>query len=119
MGAAGVVEGKVFSQTVPSVVDGGVGFEVHVFVFDGPPQPFREDIIHAPSTTVHTDRDIFIQQECSVLRAREVTALIRIMNLRRGFDQRSLQIFQTEIYLERRGQFPSDDVTAEPVEEGD
>ena len=55
-----VVEEKVGIETFLSFLNGGVGFDVDVFIFDSVPQTLGEDVIHTPATSVHTDCDTSI-----------------------------------------------------------
>lgn len=71
-----VVEREVNVQPFPSVVNGGVGFDVDVFVFDGAPQALGEDVVHTTSMTVHADLDSILRQDVRVRRACEVAALV-------------------------------------------
>jgi hypothetical protein len=35
----------------------GIAFEIEVFIFERPPQPFDEDIVHQASPAIHRDSD--------------------------------------------------------------
>lgn len=114
-----VVEVEVGSDTGSSFIDRTVGMQVHVFILDRPPEPFREDVVHAPASAVHADLHIFSKDETGEIAARELNPLIRVPNIRHGDLEGIRECLNAEIRFKRRRHFPSDDVPAEPIENGD
>ena len=52
-----VVEVEVVSQPLNQERDGLIEVEVEVFVFDGAPEAFDEDVVEGSAATVHADAD--------------------------------------------------------------
>ena len=60
-----------------------VGFQIHLFIFHRPPEPFNEDIVAPATLAVHADSDaVFLQHACK-FGAGELAALIGIEDFRR------------------------------------
>ena len=114
-----VIEWKVDSQSFAGVGGGGVRLYVHVFVFDRAPQALGEDVVHTTATTVHANLDSLVRKETGISRAREVAALIGVVNLRRRNRERAVQVLKTEIHVQRLGELPRDHIAAVPVDERD
>ena len=53
-----VVEGEVLVQAGEQRGYGLILLEVDIFVFDATPEPFHEDIVEAPTASIHTDADV-------------------------------------------------------------
>ena len=53
-----VVEAEVLVQAGEQRGYGLILLEVDIFVFDATPEPFDEDIVEAPTTSIHTDADV-------------------------------------------------------------
>ena len=52
------VGGEVLVQAGEQRGYGLILLEVDIFVFDATPEPFDEDIVEAPTTSIHTDADV-------------------------------------------------------------
>src|ERR1035441_7977801 len=59
-----------------------VVLQVHLLVFERPPQSFNPDVVHAASAAVHADGDLPRLQRGGELLAGEVRALIAVEYLR-------------------------------------
>ena len=53
-----VVGMKVTGKTGLQLWDGGIVFDVDVFVLDAAPKTLDEDIVERPTTTIHADLDV-------------------------------------------------------------
>src|SRR5213595_3498397 len=69
--------------------DAGLGFasglesiEIDTFVFERPPQPFDEDIVHPAALAVNRDANAIVLQHTGEGKARELRALIGVEYLR-------------------------------------
>ena len=56
--------------------------QIDRLVFERPPQPLDEDVVHAPAPAVHGDRDTRVLEHTGELEAGERAALIGIEDLR-------------------------------------
>ena len=73
-----VVEREILVQTRPAVPQTGVVVEVDLFILDGSPQAFNEDIIEDPSAAIHADPYPRGEEPVGERRAGELAALITI-----------------------------------------
>lgn len=64
--------------------------QIDFLVFQGAPEPLRENIVQGSSFAIHTDLHPGIQQQLGVLWTGKMTALIAVTNLRRGLRQSPL-----------------------------
>lgn len=119
MRALRVVERKVRIQPRSRGVDIRVRGQKNIFILHRAPQAFRKDVVHAPSPAIHTDLHIFSGEEIRVLRRGEMAALIGIVHFRNAHGKRPLQIFKTEINIQRFGELPADHIARVPIEQGD
>ena len=77
MGAMLVVIGEPPAKTSAQFRAGFEDVQVDAFVFQGPPEPLDEDIVHPASPTIHADLDLGRPQNAGEGVAGELTALIR------------------------------------------
>ena len=73
-----VVESEILVQTRPAVPQTGVIVEIDLFILDGSPQAFDEDIIKDPSAAIHADLYPRGEEPISKHRAGELAALIAV-----------------------------------------
>ena len=78
MRALMVIKVKEVLQTAFQFRDGFIAPQVNVFVFNGTPQAFNEDIIQSTSSSVHTDQYLPLQQLRCKFPAGKLAALIRV-----------------------------------------
>ena len=97
----------------------GVLLQVDVFIFEGTPEPLDEDVVHSAAATIHTNEDVSLLQGGCKRGGRELRALIGVKDDGLLMTQCLTQSGQTEVTVQRVGQFPGQDVTAEPVHDGD
>ena len=84
----------------------GVGLEVEVFIFDGPPEAFDEDIIQGSAASIHADADAFPLQFPSEAGGGELAALIGVEDVGLAEGERIVEGLQTEVSLHRIGDPP-------------
>ena len=113
-----VVRVEILAQSQPRLFDIIVRLDVNVLVFDGAPQSFGEDIIHTPTSAIHTYLHIACLQYVSVLTGGKVAALIGVVDLRGGSFEGLVQVFQDKVDLQAVGQRPGDDIPGEPIDDG-
>ena len=73
-----VVEQKVLCETVIRLMSIPILIEVHLLVFNCPPEPLDENIIKSSSSAIHADLDLMTFQYVQVLFICELTSLISI-----------------------------------------
>ena len=83
MGTAAVVEGEVAADPGRRVRDGVVGVQVDLFVLEGAPESFDEDVVPPAAPPVHADLDAVLEQAPGEGGAGELTALIGVEDGRR------------------------------------
>src|SRR5690606_20853479 len=64
--------------------------QVYVVLFYGSPEPFNKNVVSSTTLAVHTDFDLLLLQVLSPKRACELTALVRIDDLRLPISSYSL-----------------------------
>lgn len=89
-----------------------IGVQVYLFVFQAPPEPLHEDIIHAPALAA--DLDLALLQHANKVIAGELAALIGVEDLRPP-SQRLLQRLDTEVGVQGVGQAPGQNRTASMI----
>lgn len=52
-----IIESKVLGKTVTRFRNIAVRLQINIFSLHTPPQPFSENVVHAPSSSVHADFD--------------------------------------------------------------
>ena len=114
-----VVEVEVLGQPMACVARAGVVVQVHFFVLDRAPKPFREDIVHCMASSIHADPDVGCQQPVGVLWAGELAPLIAVPDFRSGFGQSDVNGLQHESDVQGLVEFPTDHVTRKPVHDSD
>lgn len=75
-----VVEGQVFADRGSGVRYGVIGAQVHLLVFDRPPEPLDEDIVAQCPSAVHADGDAIIAQQAGEGHAGKLAALVAIQD---------------------------------------
>lgn len=111
----GVVEDEVLLDALPGLSDGLVVLGIHVFVLQGSPEPFGEDVVHAPASSVHADENGGIQQHLREVAARKLRPLVGVEDLRGAQRQGALQRPDAEVGLEAGREFPGEHVARVPV----
>lgn len=96
----------------------GILLHIDVFVLEATPEPLNEDVVHGAAATIHTDKDIGLLQGGSESGGGELNPLIRVKDGQLLMAQCFPQSRQTEVTIQGVGQFPGQDVTAEPVHDG-
>ena len=114
-----IVEVQVPRELDPRIARVGILVQLHLLIFDGPPEPFREHVVEGPSPPIHTDPHACCLEQGRVLRASKVTALIAIPDVRRRHRERVLHRRCHERLLQRLVQRPTDDVARIPIQHGD
>jgi hypothetical protein len=82
MSALVVVKAHPFLQAVAQLGATAEGMQVKVIVFDGPPQPFNEDVVLASAATVHADVDAVVFENLGETGAGKLGALIGVEDVR-------------------------------------
>ena len=75
MRAAAIVEGQIAADPGPGFGHAGIGPQVDLFVFDGPPQALDEDIVPPRALAIHADLDLAGGQHLDEVGRRELAAL--------------------------------------------
>jgi len=102
MRAAAVVEGQVSADAGPGFGHAGIGPQINLFVFDGPPQALDEDIVPPRTLAVHADLDLAGGQHLDEVGGCELAALIRVEDFGLAvLRQRFLHSFYAKISLQR------------------
>ena len=98
MGPTGVVEAlDVSAKRSPRLRDAGIGPQADLLVFDGPPEPFHENIVPPGPLAIHADRNLVTFQQLREGQARELLPLSRVENLGLAvFCQRLLDSFNAK-----------------------
>src|SRR5664279_5248283 len=77
MRPSGIVKGvDISAYGGPCLRDTGVGPQVHLLVFDGPPQALDEDVVSPGAFPIHADLDLVLEQQAGEGDAGELGALI-------------------------------------------
>ncbi len=63
-----VVEPNVLAQPTPCLARARILVQIHLLIFDRPPQPFREDVVQRPPLAIPTDRDPCASEQVGVAR---------------------------------------------------
>jgi hypothetical protein len=77
-----IVKAYPLLQAVAKLGATAEGMQVKVIVFDGPPQPFNEDVVLASAEAVHTDGDPVVLEDLSKTVASELCSLVGVEDLR-------------------------------------
>ena len=120
MGPTGIIEAfDVWVERSPRVRDAGIGPQVNLLVFDGPPEPFHEHIVPPRPFAIHADRDLVTFQQLREGQARELRPLFRVEDLGLAvFCQRLLDSLNAKACVERDRELPGQDLPAEPIDDG-
>lgn len=110
-----IVEPDVVAEPEPRFPWAPVVVQVHLFIFDGAPEPFREHIIPGSPTPIHTDRHPGCRQQFRVVTTGKLAPLIAIPALRRRRRSCLLDRSGDERLLERLVQRPADDIARIPI----
>lgn len=78
MRAAGVLEAQVSTYAQFSLMDAGIGGQVDLLVFDGPPKTLDEDVVAPNAFAIHADFDVLRGQHLDEVGGGEVAALVRV-----------------------------------------
>ena len=73
-----VVKSYPLLQAVTQLGAAAERMQVKVMVFDGPPQPFNEDVVLASAAAVHADSDFVVFENLGEAVAGKLGALIRV-----------------------------------------
>ena len=112
MGPLLVVEGQISPNPFSGLSPILVCLQVHLLVLDAAPQPFHEDVVHAPAPAVHAHLNALRQQHAGEGLAGERAALVGVEDLWPTLAQGLFQSRNTEVYLQGVGQPPGQHVAA-------
>mgnify|MGYP001559183773 CR=1 FL=1 len=113
----GVVMREVGTEPVAHVFDVPISVCVDVFVLHRSPQSFREDVVHAPASSIHADQNFFFFQDARVVLVRVLHSLIGIVDVRRAVCERVVQCIDAECGFHRRRHVPRQDRARVPIED--
>lgn len=114
-----VIEAEIPTDLGAGLRHAGIGAQVDLFVFDGAPQAFNEDIVAPCALAIHADLDLAVGQHPDEVGRGELAALVRVEDLRRAVTrQRLLDGFEAKIRLKRDRHPPCQDPPGEPVQLG-
>ena len=74
-----------------------------------------QNVIVDPTTAIHADPDPSVSEMLGELDTGELTPLVCIDDIRFGDSEGLFQRPDAESHIQRRRDFPSEDVTAEPI----
>jgi hypothetical protein len=111
-----IVKAYPLLQAVAQLGATAEGMQVKVIVFDGPQQPFNEDVVLASAAAVHTDGDPVVLEDLSKTVAGELCSLVGVEDLRFSITiQGFLEGLITEIRVQGIGKPLGQDFAAMPV----
>src|SRR5580658_3297088 len=110
-----VVEPEVLRNAGARFIHRYIVFQIHLLVFERPPQPLDKNVVHTASPAVHADGDLPRRQLAGELLAGELRPLVAVKDVRPSPAQRGLERFDAEVDLHGQRQTPAQNVTAEPV----
>ena len=113
-----VVEDEVVRESPVELGYGFVAFEVEVFVFEGAPEAFNEDVVQGTAASVHADEDAFALEATGEPGRGKLGALIGVEDVGLGRAQGLVERVQAEIHLQRIGEPPGQHISAKPVHHG-
>ena len=112
----GVVEPKIVGNPVTRIAWMTIVGRVDLLIFQAAPEALGKDIIQCPPFAIHTDPDAERFERLCDLRTSEMTALIRVPNLRDALAPRLLDRLEHKTDLQGLVEHPTDHVAAEPVD---
>ena len=77
-----IVKIKIAPKAMASFSRAVIIVQVNFFVLDRAPQPFGKNVIHGPTSAIHADLDVNIQEFLDILLAGKVAALVTIPDFR-------------------------------------
>jgi hypothetical protein len=103
MGPSGIVEAvDISADGGPCLRDTGVGPQIHLLVFDGPPQALDEEVVSPGAFPIHADLDLVLEQQAGEGDAGELGALIGVEDLGLAISGKSLlDRLETELRFQR------------------
>ena len=110
-----IVKIKVAGQSVSCLPHLFIGMDINFLIFHASPQPLDEDIIMKTAPAIHRDPYALLFQSSRKIFTCELAPLIRIEYLRNRNFQSPFQGGDTKPSIQSDGQFPSQNVAAEPV----
>ena len=109
----------VSAERSPRFGDAGIGPQVNLLVFDGPPEPLHENIVPPRPFAIHADRDLVTSQQPREGQARELRPLIRVEDLGLAvFGQRLLDSLDAKACVERDRELPGQHLPTKPIDDG-
>src|SRR6202040_853198 len=97
-----VIEAEPGADAGLRLGDAGIGVEVDLLIFEAPPQPLDEDVVHVAALAVHADGDPVALQGAGEVVAGELAALVGVEDLGAAVQQeRFLESLDTELRAER------------------
>ena len=100
MKAFGIEKCQVVGDAAPGLAGRSVVLQIDLFVLEGSPEPFVEDVVERSVATIHADLDLGGFEPVDVLRAGEVVALIAVPDFRLSHPQCPLDSGQDEGHLQ-------------------
>ena len=120
MGPLGVVEVDPLADDPFGREAVGQLVQVDRLVFQRPPQPLDEDVVHAAAATVHGDAHAGVFEDAGEVEAGELAALVRVGDFWVSVvGQRRIQSVNTEPGVHGVRQPPRQDMARRPVHDGD
>ena len=113
-----IVEGEPVPNSFSGLARRLVFVEVHLFVFDASPEPFREDVIRGSTFPVHADLDVPGKEAAEIAVTGEVRSLVTVENGRRSGRKGPIHCVQDKRHLQALIQLPRDDKPGMPVDNG-
>jgi len=100
MGSLLVEELDVTADAAPCCGDRFVSMQIDLFIFDGTPEAFDEDVVSPASLAIHADPDAFLLEPIRKRHTGELAALIGVEDLRFAVFAKSLiECLQAERHI--------------------
>jgi Transposase IS116/IS110/IS902 family len=114
-----VSEEEVTCEPLGKRWGGGIILQVKVFIRDGPPEAFNQEMVACAAPAIHADGNPRPRQAAGTGEARALDALLVMANHGRSLPQRPLARHAAAGGLHRMGQLPGEDIPALPVDDRD
>ena len=77
-----VIEFKIAFDALVSILHGPIVVQINIFIFERPPEPFNEDIVHGSASAVHADFYAALYKHAGKVVARKLRPLVRVEYIR-------------------------------------
>ena len=96
----GIIPVEIRSQSIMGIGHRRILHDVNVVIFDRSPESLDEDIVKDPSTTVHADPDLVLQQDLDERHRRELNPLVAVEDIRLAVFQGRLETIHAKCRIQ-------------------